>query len=270
MTITAGIEQAVAGTVDAAIARQLLLDAAMVTMQTQGAYTAKRTTKPLPDRYRRDERPVCDDTALHYLDILLDAYDHRILWQWTTLIEARGERAPDEYLPRLLDAGEGAGWMMPHLKVFFGRRGLWLAQKYFQQQPGWRWITEVRQTPEAAERSNRRVERNIIRYMRDNRHNLDLDVWQQMEQLVFREHPWDDIFTQSVVIAVKDIPFYPRGRIWDRSIMPMIAHYALPKFRKQILKALRNQSGIKREERDYIDMVMRFREQLCRNLDGSG
>jgi hypothetical protein len=86
-----------------------------------------------------ESRQQCTTAAAGYLQRLLAGEHRGLLPQWLKRVAARGEIAPPQLLPMLLDATRQDAELHELVRVVLGNRGAWLAQ----QNPDWKKFTET-------------------------------------------------------------------------------------------------------------------------------
>ena len=110
-------------------ARTLLKQAAIVAVSRRaGRRSRLEAGLSLLPPAMSEERLRCTEPAARRLASMLDGPRQRFLPEWFAAIERAGQRAPEEYLPSLLDlATRRKEWREP-IRSVLGRRGEWLAQ----------------------------------------------------------------------------------------------------------------------------------------------
>jgi uncharacterized protein DUF5691 len=84
-----------------------------------------------------EDLPRCSPAAAHYLSQMLAGEYWEVLPEWLEVVTARGQRVPEDYLPKLLNFGRLHRDMRPAILPALGKRGRWL----MAQNPDWDYAT---------------------------------------------------------------------------------------------------------------------------------
>jgi hypothetical protein len=105
----------------------LLRAAGVMALWRQAGQIPTRDEWPLPPPCEPDATPVCGSLARQHLALMLQGHHTESLLEWLQVVAASGQRAPEEYLPALLEAGAARIGLRSALLPALGRRGRWLA-----------------------------------------------------------------------------------------------------------------------------------------------
>jgi hypothetical protein len=115
--------------------RQLMSVAGLLTLWRRAGLRLAIDRASLPAPAEPDDQPRCTARAAQFLRQMLDRLYESVLPEWLGALAQTGRRAPEEYLPELLELGH----MQPALRLLItpviGRRGRWLAA----QNPDWHY-----------------------------------------------------------------------------------------------------------------------------------
>lgn len=130
--------------------RALLKLSAILACCRRAGFLPLKADSALPAPAEGNDLPVCLPGAAQDLARMLQGEYDELLPVWLTAVAARGQRAPDETLPELLDLGSRSRAIHPAILPVLGRRGRWLAA----QNADWEWArqrspSEIESSPEA-------------------------------------------------------------------------------------------------------------------------
>lgn len=117
----------------------LLRAAGVMALWRWAGHLLTHDPQPLPSPCESDAAPVCGPLARQHLALMLQGHYAELLLEWLEALSAAGRRAPEEFLPALLEAGAARIGLRPALLPVLGRRGRWLAQ----QNPAWSYAVQT-------------------------------------------------------------------------------------------------------------------------------
>ncbi|MEM7346965.1 MAG: DUF5691 domain-containing protein, partial [Chloroflexota bacterium] len=117
---------------------RLLLLAATWHLQQQAGYIPAIDQRPLPAQATMDERPLCSQEAMHYLDRMIAGQYSSVLPEWFETVASSGKTIPTESHPILLNLGHAKQELQSQITPLLGQHGQWLAQESGRSR--WRWI----------------------------------------------------------------------------------------------------------------------------------
>lgn len=119
--------------------RTLLSAAALVLLHTQAGRVAATSAQPTMPQCEAENLLPCSPQSAQHLSMMLNGQYKEVLPEWLTALGARQRRAPEEYLPTLLDTGRMQSALRPLLAPVLGKRGVWLAQ----HNPEWSYVANT-------------------------------------------------------------------------------------------------------------------------------
>jgi hypothetical protein len=117
----------------------LLTAAATLALARQVGKRPQSASTDPPSPCPPDEQPRCSPQAAAMLARVLQGEYPHVLPEWVRLAQQAGQRAPEEYLPALLDLGAREAEMRSVVLAVVGRRGCWLAA----YNPKWQYAQEA-------------------------------------------------------------------------------------------------------------------------------
>jgi len=134
---------------------QLLGAAAVVSLYRRAGTALPMDGAPLPTPAPVDGWPECPHRARECLAAILSASQgdgiSQVLPEWLALLRESGARAPEDYLPELLELGRQHGALREAIAAVAGERGKWLGQRH----PGWAYVAGETDTADFAIRRRR-------------------------------------------------------------------------------------------------------------------
>jgi len=115
---------------------QLLGAAAVVGLYRRAGSAPPVDGAPIPAPAPPDDRPDCPPHARECLAVMWSRQFGEALPEWLALLRESGARAPEDYLPGLLELGRQHGALRKAIAAVAGERGKWLAR----QHPGWAYV----------------------------------------------------------------------------------------------------------------------------------
>ena len=133
--------QLMAGTLHAPDASKLLRETGFESMRLRAGYIA-HTQRDMPFQPAPvDTRPLCSPAAQIHLILMLEGYQRQLLGEWLRQMVHRRERAPEQLVPALLEAGYRRNPLRPAIKRFVGKRGTWLQELASREH--WEWLNQT-------------------------------------------------------------------------------------------------------------------------------
>ena len=114
----------------------LLSAAAVLALHQRAGRVPATDLAPLPEPAPPETFPLCSPRANQRLAQLLDKGHRGLLQEWLKAVAAAGRRVSSEWLPRLLEAGEGNPTLAELIRPTLGQRSNWLAD----QNPAWQHV----------------------------------------------------------------------------------------------------------------------------------
>ncbi len=117
----------------------LLGAAAAVSLYESAGKLPKAETSPIGELSKSETLKRCSPRAAQYLATMLRGRHAELLAEWFESVVMRGWRAPEEFLPLLLQVGNDRRELREVILPALGERGLWLAA----QNPDWHYAVKV-------------------------------------------------------------------------------------------------------------------------------
>ncbi len=109
--------------------KTLLNAAAILALHRRAGRLPTKTKTPAPAPCPAEKMPECTSHAGQHLSLMLNGHYDDLLPEWLGALAGRGQRAPVEYLPALLDVGASKADLRTAILPVVGRRGQWLAEQ---------------------------------------------------------------------------------------------------------------------------------------------
>lgn len=122
----------------------LLVAASLLNLYEKAGTRPSTLLNPNLSKAKMEIKTKCNSQSGSFLGRILNGEHPELLDEWLTLLSSRGQRVPEEYLPRLFEVATKRKNLRDFVSPVSGERGLWLAS----MNPEWRWIcgeTETRQ-----------------------------------------------------------------------------------------------------------------------------
>lgn len=113
----------------------LLGAAALVSLYELAGRAPLKDAQPLPEACELHDAPRCTERAAIHLGMILRGEYQELLPEWLAKVAAAGQRAPEEFLPQLLELGHAKPELYEFVLPALGKRGRWLAA----HNPDWRY-----------------------------------------------------------------------------------------------------------------------------------
>lgn len=122
-----------------AIEAGLLLTAATISLHQRAGWHPRLYPISSQDVCDRKDLPLCSSRAARLLQQMLQGQYPEVLPEWLAIATQKGQRAPEFYLPDLLDLGKQRRDLRIAILPVLGQRGRWLAA----QNLDWSYAIEV-------------------------------------------------------------------------------------------------------------------------------
>ncbi|MBM4259657.1 MAG: hypothetical protein FJ147_27640 [Deltaproteobacteria bacterium] len=119
--------------------RTLLCTAAVVMLYERAGRVAAAAVQPTMTPCEEETLAPCSLLSAQHLSMMLNGQYKDVLPEWLTAISTIQRRAPEEYLPALLEAGRTHSALRSAILPVLGQRGIWLAQ----QNPAWNYVAST-------------------------------------------------------------------------------------------------------------------------------